>query len=733
MLALARFRPLLVLVLMVLCAGLIPPAPASAQAGLNPVFLQALGKDLYWNNRQVILKGTNFDNINALGAGIGTNNVNDIVFTNADYARVAQEGANHVRLGLSFSWYQNQQTAFFAKMDEQVSYARANGIFLVFNMFTTPGNCYEGYGTTCGFWTNAGEQNALRNFWVAMATRYKNEPAVAGYDMLNEPTPGSGCQTWGSIAATIVTAIRQVNQNQLIFFNTCSDPGNDLRYNNPPRGPNIVWQVHEYGPMGFSHNFTNPGASYPGTASDWFGSCYIDKNEFAGVTNNCNGYMNVREHWGLNYAASQNMPIYIGEWGSTSRLTGYVQYHKDKAELYRDWGVHHAHYTWRHQTIVTGGYYQWGISSTTGGVDDTAKLNAVKIAWVGAVRPNFGTGAVTTSTAIATQTPTNTPTRLPTLTPTATFAPGTPTRTPTPAPPTNTPTNTATPTNTPANTATPTNTAAPVASSQFYRGINLNGGAQTVDGNAWVSPADAGLTTNGSGFVATYLNLSPSVTGGKKNMLQRWVQHWAWTATLPNVPNGDYSVYLYVVQDWNDPAPATVTFTVEGVTAGTYTPGSAGSWSRRGPYTVTMSDGTMNFSANDLVNVAGIEIFKAVSATPTPTNTPTATPEPTNTPGPTAVPQGNASFTMQVTINVDGTRTIDIVTTARAGLTLVMDEWAPENTTIDNTVGGCVQQLGSFVCWFGGPGTISLTVPENVTYIHAMQASGNGVRTWRSN
>lgn len=397
-------RRFLVLVLLVVAA--VPSLALSAPAHQSSAFLQAQGRDLVWNGRTVILKGSNFDNINALGANIGSNNVNDITFSDADYAEMARQGGNHVRLGLSFSWYQQNKAAFFAAMDRQVGFARKHGIFLVFNMFTTPGNCYEGYSNHCGFWGSTAEQQQLQSFWVEMATRYKSEPAVAGYDLLNEPTPPTDCKPWFRIAQTIRDAVYAVSPNQLVFVNTCSDPGNDLKYNNPPKGANIVYEVHNYAPMDMTHDMFSPGSVYPGTANEWFGSCYVDKNVMA--TGQGCPELNIREQYGMNWAAQNNVPIYVGEWGAASVLKGYVQYTRDVAELFQEWGVNHAHYTWRHQTIKTGGFYQWGIYSTNPSVaDDPAKLEALKIAFAGAVRPNFESGSVTVvpTTIPATNTP----------------------------------------------------------------------------------------------------------------------------------------------------------------------------------------------------------------------------------------------------------------------------------------------------------------------------------------
>jgi hypothetical protein len=474
-------------------SNLLSKAPEARADSLDTsAFLQARGSSLIYKGTPVVLKGTNFDNIGALGAGIGTDNANDIYFYESDYAEVAKQGGNHVRLGISYSWYAKNKTLFFQKMDEQVSFARKHNIWLTFNMFTTPGNCYEGYSNICGFWNNPPEHTQLKDFWVAMANRYRLEPAVAGYDLLNEPTPERDCSQWFPIAKTIRDAVYAVSPHQLVFIATCSDPGNDLKYNNPPRGENIVYEVHEYSPMDMSHDNFSPGSVYPGNADEWFGQCYYQKNVFAGTPYpgdpaSCD-IADVREHFGLNWAQQNNVPIYIGEWGSTSRLSGYIQYHKDKAELYRDWKVHHAHYTWKHETIKTGGFNQWGIYSQPMNLDDPQKLAAVQISWQGAVRPVFG-GTVPTVASTATPVPTLIP-----ATPTRTPSQPAPSRTPSPSPtrlPTATPTRPAGVSPSPTKPVTPTiriNSPTPTTipgqsgSKSLYRAIDINGSA-FVSGN----------------------------------------------------------------------------------------------------------------------------------------------------------------------------------------------------------------------------------------------------------
>lgn len=364
-------------------------------------FVQAVGKNLIYRGQTVLLKGTNFDNVPALGASIGSGNMASIQITEADYAQLKADGGNHARLGLSFNWYQNSPTAFFAMLDQHIAWAREHNVWLILNMFTTPGNCYEGYSTSCGIWNSASEQQELKDFWIDVAQHYYAEPVIAGYDLLNEPHPQAPnyCSTWFDLASDIRDEVYAIAPNQLVFIEACSDPGNSFRYRSPPFGTNIVYEVHDYTPMELA---TNSSATYPGTATDWFGTCTYNKNAFLGIQQTgdeagCGTHSNLSVIYGVDWATTNNVPLYIGEWGATSSLNGYVQFHQDKAEIYTTLGVSSAHYTWKHRTSVTGGSDQWGIYANPLRLDEPLKLAAVQTSWADAVFPNFALSTPTLS------------------------------------------------------------------------------------------------------------------------------------------------------------------------------------------------------------------------------------------------------------------------------------------------------------------------------------------------
>lgn len=219
-----------------------------------------------------------------------------------------------------------------------------------------------------------------------------------------------------------------------------------------------------------------------------------------------------------------------------------------------------------------------------------------------------------TSTPTATDTATNLPTSTLTATATNTAVPDTATPSNTPVPPTET------------SSATPSNTALP--SMSFYRAINLGGAAQVIDGHNW--EANTGSTpnfaTNGSATCNPYQPLTPTTDASRTAMIQCYREHWAFNVRMTNVPAGTYVVYLYVWQNWNDPSTGSYGITLEGQSVATYDPGHvAGVWTKLGPWTVNVTDGTLNLTTTGprLANLSGLEVYSA-SGAPLPTATVTA-------------------------------------------------------------------------------------------------------------
>src|SRR5688572_12126309 len=105
----------------------------------------------------------------------------------------------------------------------------------------------------------------------------------------------------------------------------------------------------------------------------------------------------------------------------------------------------------------------------------------------------------------------------------------------------------------------PANGAEPAG--EFFRGINLNGPAVTIDGRPWDGEAGgaAGIECPGGRFESQDIPLFPQTDPARAKMLRSsvWSPSGPTRVVVGGVPSGRYSVYLYLWED-NDSQTFTV-------------------------------------------------------------------------------------------------------------------------------------------------------------------------------
>ncbi len=191
----------------------------------------------------------------------------------------------------------------------------------------------------------------------------------------------------------------------------------------------------------------------------------------------------------------------------------------------------------------------------------------------------------------------------------------------------------------------------------FYRGININGPAVTIYGQAWEGQSALNYTINGDPFSNQSINLNPPA-GDLASMIRS--SHWSETGlefVMTSVPNGTYDVYLYV---WEDNEPATYDISLEGnvVLAG-YNSGNPGHWDQLGPWRVNITDGTINIagSAGAAVNFSGVAVLSVDTSFPNQPPVANAGPDQT-------VTDSNGDGFAQFTLNASGTTDDDEIVDA---------------------------------------------------------------------
>lgn len=154
------------------------------------------------------------DEVNRLRAEIC-----DGYITEADIARISALGFNCVRVPMRWRLLQNGQ---WPVLDRLIDNCAKHGVYAVLDLHSAPGGQSDWF--TCDpengrgeLWSSPEDQQLTVSLWKEIAQRYRDRTAVAGYDLINEPSaPGGPALT--DLYQRIITAIRSVDTNHLIIL-----------------------------------------------------------------------------------------------------------------------------------------------------------------------------------------------------------------------------------------------------------------------------------------------------------------------------------------------------------------------------------------------------------------------------------------------------------------------------------------------------------------------------------
>ncbi|WP_031426819.1 cellulase family glycosylhydrolase [Flavimarina sp. Hel_I_48] len=193
----------------------------------------------------------------------------------ADIDSLKRWGFNSVRLPMHYNLYtlpvydepiKGKNTWLetgFALTDSLVNWCRANNMHLILDMHAAPGgqghdvNISDRDPTKPSLWESHENQQKLTDLWVKLAEKYKDEPVIGAYDIINEPNWSfevdkneNGTQDTKNVLlrqlmVNITNAIRKVDQNHIIIIEG-NGWGNNYNGVLPPWGDNMVLSFHKY-------------------------------------------------------------------------------------------------------------------------------------------------------------------------------------------------------------------------------------------------------------------------------------------------------------------------------------------------------------------------------------------------------------------------------------------------------------------------------------------------------
>jgi endoglucanase len=178
----------------------------------------------------------------------------------ADIQRIAELGYNSVRPALNARLFMTDDGQLknegFDLLDNLVKRCKAHGIYVIIDMHAAPGgqtgqNIDDSANDSPELFIQTKYQDQFVDLWKAIAQRYKNEPTVAGYDLLNEPLPErtGAAPKYKSLLEPLykrtTTAIREIDRKHMIIVEGCNW-ANDWSVFTGPFDKNLVYQFHYY-------------------------------------------------------------------------------------------------------------------------------------------------------------------------------------------------------------------------------------------------------------------------------------------------------------------------------------------------------------------------------------------------------------------------------------------------------------------------------------------------------
>ena len=240
----------------------------------------------------------------------------DGFITEDDIARIRAEGMNHVRLPINSRLVLAEG---FELVDRLIDWCRRQGLWVVLDLHGAPGgqtgtNIDDSPHGAPELFMDERYWAATIELWIAIAKRYRDETAVAVYDLLNEPLPNEYQLSYSArlrdLYLELTRAIREIDPNHAITYEGSHWASNWSIFDRVWDG-NSILQFHKYW-------------SPPDRPS-------IQK------------YIDVGRDLGL--------PIYMGEGGENN-----LDWIHTAFQLYDDWGISWNFWTWKKVETRTSPY-----------------------------------------------------------------------------------------------------------------------------------------------------------------------------------------------------------------------------------------------------------------------------------------------------------------------------------------------------------------------------------------
>ena len=174
--------------------------------------------------------------------------------TREDISFLHRAGFNAIRVPLHYSLFESDDAEGFKLLDRLIVWSRAEGLYVILDLHAAPGgqtgaNIDDGVGYPW-LYQSPQDQEHLIAIWRRLALHYRDEPAVLGYDLLNEPIPHfSKLAPLNSLLEPLYkklsAEIRKVDTHHILFLGGAQWDSNFSVFGKP-FDTNVTYTFHKY-------------------------------------------------------------------------------------------------------------------------------------------------------------------------------------------------------------------------------------------------------------------------------------------------------------------------------------------------------------------------------------------------------------------------------------------------------------------------------------------------------
>ncbi|MGM9585642.1 MAG: glycoside hydrolase family 5 protein [Faecousia sp.] len=294
----------------------------------------------------------------------------DTFITEKDIAVIASWGCDHVRLPVDFENVENpdgsENAAGYGYIDSCVAWCEKYNLNVVLDLHKTLGYIFDDADYSADFFDNAELQDRFLNLWDKLSARYAKHSDRMMFEMLNEVVRFDVADVWNELALRCITVIRKNAPTVRILFGGvgCSAVS-AVKYLADPVDENIVYNIHCYEPMVFTHQTAQwvqgmPSdfhIAYPGSVEKYNEAmkriCGAREGVFhdtdAKVTELGTPFFEKLFQEAVAVCESKNVPLYCGEYGVIDQapIADTLRWYRDIHDVFEKFGIGRAAWSYK--------------------------------------------------------------------------------------------------------------------------------------------------------------------------------------------------------------------------------------------------------------------------------------------------------------------------------------------------------------------------------------------------